>query len=296
MPDGSDGSRCASRSIAQRNAARVLPDPVGATTRACRPCAIADHAPACAGGGRAEGAGEPLAGRGAELVEHIGHGQGILPRLADSAARVRRQEVDEEGRDVGELGLGDTVAEHRVLPLGQRGVRLEPRLRPCDGSGGDDGIDRAPAPEHRRPKPCRELRIGRAADVGDEAGQHRRRARTARAPTGAAAAPPRRPGRSRAGGSAAAGSRAADPASRAPRGPTGARSLSPSGVGSGLDPCPAALPGHRARAARRSGRAPRAAPRGAADRARRRPVRAAGGGGNPPPGNRPRGPRRRRSA
>src|SRR6516165_1009172 len=38
----------ASRSSAQRNAARVLPDPVGAITRVLSPPAMDDHAPACA--------------------------------------------------------------------------------------------------------------------------------------------------------------------------------------------------------------------------------------------------------
>ena len=37
-----------SRSIDHRNAASVLPEPVGATTSACRPAPIASHAPCCA--------------------------------------------------------------------------------------------------------------------------------------------------------------------------------------------------------------------------------------------------------
>src|SRR5215471_7057419 len=41
----------ASRSSAHRNAARVLPDPVGAITRVLSPPAMDDHAPACAGVG-----------------------------------------------------------------------------------------------------------------------------------------------------------------------------------------------------------------------------------------------------
>src|SRR5262244_997580 len=43
----------ASRSSAHRNAARVLPDPVGAITRVLSPPAMDDHAPACAGVGSA---------------------------------------------------------------------------------------------------------------------------------------------------------------------------------------------------------------------------------------------------
>src|SRR5215475_12659672 len=41
----------ASRSSAHRNAAKVLPDPVGAITRVLSPPAMDDHAPACAGVG-----------------------------------------------------------------------------------------------------------------------------------------------------------------------------------------------------------------------------------------------------
>src|SRR5690606_4246645 len=44
----SGGGSVSNRSIAARNAASVLPDPVGATTSACSPEAIASHAPACA--------------------------------------------------------------------------------------------------------------------------------------------------------------------------------------------------------------------------------------------------------
>jgi len=44
-PEAGVGS-VASLSIAHRNAARVLPDPVGAMTRACSPLPIASHAPA----------------------------------------------------------------------------------------------------------------------------------------------------------------------------------------------------------------------------------------------------------
>ena len=45
-----------SRSIDQRNALSVLPEPVGATTSACRPAPIASHAPAWAGVGTANAA------------------------------------------------------------------------------------------------------------------------------------------------------------------------------------------------------------------------------------------------
>src|SRR3954447_16471228 len=45
------GGSAASRSRDQRNAAKVLPEPVGATTRASRPEAMACQAPRCAGVG-----------------------------------------------------------------------------------------------------------------------------------------------------------------------------------------------------------------------------------------------------
>ena len=45
-----------SRSIACRNAARVLPLPVGATTRVSSPREIAAQAPSCAGVGAANAA------------------------------------------------------------------------------------------------------------------------------------------------------------------------------------------------------------------------------------------------
>ena len=48
------GSDEASRSMAHRNAASVLPDPVGATTSVLLPSAMADHASACAAVGAAK--------------------------------------------------------------------------------------------------------------------------------------------------------------------------------------------------------------------------------------------------
>src|SRR5439155_6742935 len=50
----SAGLATASRSRAQRNAARVFPEPVGATTSVSRPEEIASHAPSCAAVGAAK--------------------------------------------------------------------------------------------------------------------------------------------------------------------------------------------------------------------------------------------------
>ncbi len=48
---GGLGSAAVSRSSAHRNAASVLPDPVGADSSTCPPAAIAGHACRCAGVG-----------------------------------------------------------------------------------------------------------------------------------------------------------------------------------------------------------------------------------------------------
>ena len=59
----------ASRSSDQRKAASVLPEPVGATTRACSPLLIAVPGALLGGGGPLEGAGEPGPGGLGEPVE-----------------------------------------------------------------------------------------------------------------------------------------------------------------------------------------------------------------------------------
>ena len=65
----------ASRSSAQRNADSVLPEPVGATTRAWSPELIASQAPSWAAVGALNEPSEPRRGRGGEPVEHVGcHG------------------------------------------------------------------------------------------------------------------------------------------------------------------------------------------------------------------------------
>ena len=51
VPPASAGGPCSSRSSDARNAASVLPDPVGALTRTCAPAAIPTQAPRCAGVG-----------------------------------------------------------------------------------------------------------------------------------------------------------------------------------------------------------------------------------------------------
>ena len=57
--------------MAHRNAASVLPDPVGAMTSVLSPSAMAAHACGLGGGRRGEGAGEPLPRQRAEPGERV---------------------------------------------------------------------------------------------------------------------------------------------------------------------------------------------------------------------------------
>src|SRR5690242_14291760 len=66
----------ASRSSAHRNAARVLPDPVGAITRVFSPPAIDDHAPDCAG------VGSVNAPANHSRVSALNPAKGSMPALA----------------------------------------------------------------------------------------------------------------------------------------------------------------------------------------------------------------------
>src|SRR5690606_3131735 len=69
----------ASRSIALRNAARVLPDPVGATTRVSCPCSIASHAAACAGVGASKDSSNHAVVAGENEEGRRGRGVAIAP-------------------------------------------------------------------------------------------------------------------------------------------------------------------------------------------------------------------------
>ena len=83
--------------------------------------------------------------------------RGFSPAAPTAGARVRGR--SEERGDVAELGLGDTVAEHRVLPRVSVVCASSQVFVRAMAGGGDDGIDRAAAPEHRRPE-LGELRVG----------------------------------------------------------------------------------------------------------------------------------------
>ena len=63
-----------SASMAARNAASVLPEPVGAAISVCRPAWIAGHAARCGRVGSAKAAAEPRRDGGMELIErHAGN-------------------------------------------------------------------------------------------------------------------------------------------------------------------------------------------------------------------------------
>ena len=87
-PGGVRG-RAASRSIAHRNAASVLPEPVGAMTSVLSPSAIAVQACACAGVGAAKVPANHSARQRAEAVQRIRRGIGgsghptMVPRPTD---------------------------------------------------------------------------------------------------------------------------------------------------------------------------------------------------------------------
>src|SRR3954451_19530147 len=118
---GSSGSRgsAARGSMDQRKAASVLPEPVGATTSAWAPFAMASHAPSWApvGAGKAPENHSRVAGEkrpsascpaGAVMRLFSPGPPTFLPRVADGASAVPRAQ---ESDDVGELLLGDRVPQ-----------------------------------------------------------------------------------------------------------------------------------------------------------------------------------------
>ena len=81
------GDRVARRSIAVRNAARVLPEPVGATTRVSSPRSMASHAVACAGVGASNASANHAAVAGEKDEGRRWRGRGhrtIVDRRCDS--------------------------------------------------------------------------------------------------------------------------------------------------------------------------------------------------------------------
>ena len=90
----------ASRSSADRNAASVLPAPVGATTRVCSPRAIASHAPCLGRRRRGERAVEPGLGGGGEA----GHARPVCPRVRQRWPLQPASATEPAGRRQGRAG------------------------------------------------------------------------------------------------------------------------------------------------------------------------------------------------
>ena len=111
----SGGGVVASRSIAQRNAARVLPDPVGASRSVCAPAVIGGQPCRLGVGGRRERGLEPGPRVGGERLER--HGSTTLPAPSDT------------GRSRPRLRCGDAPRRpHR------------PRSRRARSCGADRGV------------------------------------------------------------------------------------------------------------------------------------------------------------
>ena len=161
-------ARPASRSSAQRNAASVLPEPVGATTRACRPALIASQAPACAAVGAAKRPGEPrprsrartARGRRPPSVRSIApwsHGPptvvvrpaGNTPRGYPVATRHERPRAPPRGHGCPTPTLVDGGQRHPPLPhrlRDRRGARHGHRHRPRLARPASPSRWRSPSP------------------------------------------------------------------------------------------------------------------------------------------------------
>ncbi len=106
----SAGGPAARRSRAQRNAASVLPEPVGATTSAWRPACAAAQAPSCAAVGAAKAprnhsavAGEkPSSALTGSMMrpgsDSLGSATAVIRRTARSSVPIRRTRRSSEGR------------------------------------------------------------------------------------------------------------------------------------------------------------------------------------------------------
>src|SRR6478735_4219908 len=104
------------RSIAQRNAESVLPEPVGATTSACLPAEIASHAPICAlvGWAKAPRNQSWVAGENRSSTSLIPTSSPRPP----TSGRCSRPAITSPGRG-SVAGLRDEQPEQQVEPDGQ---------------------------------------------------------------------------------------------------------------------------------------------------------------------------------
>ena len=156
------GASVASRSSAQRNADSVLPEPVGATTRAWSPELIASQAPAWAVVGAANEPRNHSRGGGGEPVEHVGcHGRPSLSPPTDRRPRRRAMGRPAPGRRSAAGGerrtacgkLARRAAQPLLAPDGRRvrpGLRPVPRAGPRVGALGDRHRRRPSTPACRR--------------------------------------------------------------------------------------------------------------------------------------------------
>ena len=143
----------ASRSIAQRNAASVLPEPVGATTRACRPAAIASHASTCAAVGAAKAASNQV--RVAVENRPGNASPGVLPTAPRRHPPSPHRRC---GRDrAWAPGCGHGMGERSisVVPGGDRGSRLGRR------GGGHRGLPPGYARHGHPPRAARVVPLRR---------------------------------------------------------------------------------------------------------------------------------------
>src|SRR4051794_31924750 len=134
-----------------RNALSVLPEPVGATTSACRPAPMASHAPACAGVGSANAA--PNQVRVASLNRSSGAGTGpslltapTAPRDVASGTRGGSRPTVRDGGGGGpHTGARGSRAAYAGRPLpgaARLSLRAALRRRRGRGPGGADALRR----------------------------------------------------------------------------------------------------------------------------------------------------------
>src|SRR5277367_739767 len=124
---------CRTRSsIAARNAASVLPDPVGAAMRVCRPALIAGHASACAAVGPAKVSANQFATAGWNSVSRAPDRRGAV-ELAPAPARAFTVEAKSECTLIGPTDAETLhfkslyMAPHRALVTPPRGHTTSPR-------------------------------------------------------------------------------------------------------------------------------------------------------------------------
>ena len=197
-----------SRSSDQRNAASVLPEPVGATTSACSPAPIASQAPDLGGGGSANAAANHVAGGLAEAVEGGGHAPIVHRALTTGPSLGLVRPFGRGFSGAGPpnracwraLAAPDRTSVHAVgmtaVMLDETATVIRELARAAEAfaqrAQEQVGVPRPCASRHRRAAPTRALRHAVAAGRVEPAGQDQRAGdRTGRL-TGACLRRPRR--------------------------------------------------------------------------------------------------------